>query len=217
MKYVIVVLLVMMVACGAGLYYCSMKVIDTASEISDQVTGEGGNLSDPLGALSALGGLASNIEKLQEEIEELEPVEPVHLRVLIDALTAAPDGWTAQDARGSMQSMGNFKISQANRRYENGAENKTIEISISDWAFNRALYAPFFLTTSFSQETTEGYNKGIKIGEDPGREEFQFDGKQGERTVLYHKRYSINVKGTGIEPAELEQWYKLIPKQDLPE
>ena len=203
MKYVIVVLLVMMVACGAGLYYCSMKVIDTASEISDQVTGEGGNISDPLGALSALGGLASNIEKLQEEIEELEPVEPVHFRVLIDALAAPPDGWTAQDARGSMQSMGNFKISQANRRYENAAENKTIEISISDWAFNRALYAPFFLTTSF--------------GEDPGREEFQFDGKRGERTVLYHKRYSINVKGTGIEPAELEQWYELIPKQDLPE
>ena len=74
MKYVIVVLLVMMVACGAGLYYCGMKVMDAASEISDQVTDEGGNVSDALGALSALGDLASNVENLQEEIEELEPV-----------------------------------------------------------------------------------------------------------------------------------------------
>ena len=213
MKYVIVVLLVLMVACGAGLWFCAQKAV----EIADEVTDEGGNISDPLGALSALGGMANDLEKLGEDLEGLEPTDPVPFQVLIDALAKVPDGWTAQDARGSIQSMGNFKISQGSRRYENQAEGKTIDISISDWAFNQALYAPFLLSTNFSQETTEGYNKGIKMGEDPGREEFTFAQKRGERTMLYRKRYNINIKGSGIEPEELQQWYELVPKQDLPE
>ena len=213
MKYVIVVLLVIMVACGAGLWYCGQKAV----EIVDEVTDEGGNISDPLGAIAALGGMANDLEKLGEDLEGLEPTDPVPFQVLIDALAKVPDGWTAQDARGSMQSMGNFKISQGSRRYENQAEGKTIDISISDWAFNQALYAPFLLSTNFSQETTEGYNKGIKMGEDPGREEFTFARKSGERTMLYRKRYNINIKGSGIEPEELQQWYERVPKQDLPE
>ncbi len=213
MKYVIVVLLVIMVACGAGLWYCGQKAV----EIVDEVTDEGGNISDPLGALSALGGMANDLEKLGEDLEGLEPTDPVPFQVLIDALAKVPDGWTAQDARGSMQSMGNFKISQGSRRYENQAEGKTIDITISDWAFNQALYAPFLLSTNFSQETTEGYNKGIKVGGDPGREEFTFARKSGERTMLHRKRYNINIKGSGIEAEELQQWYELVPKQDLPE
>ena len=89
--------------------------------------------------------------------------------------------------------MGNFQISQASRRYENEAEGKTIDVDISDWAFNRAVYAPFFLASNFSQETTEGYNKGIKLGEDPGREEFHYERKTGRENgalqqALQHRR-----------------------------
>ena len=72
------------------------------------------------------------------------------------------------------------------------------------------------LAANFSQETTEGYNKGIKLGDDPGREEFQSERKRGERTVLYGKRYNIVVKGTGIQPEDLGEWYGLVRKQTLP-
>ena len=61
MKIVVIILLVMMVACGAGLYYCGKKVVDTAAEISDQVTEEGVDISNPLGALSALSGMAEDV------------------------------------------------------------------------------------------------------------------------------------------------------------
>ena len=217
MKILIIVLLVMMVACGVGMVYCGKKVVDTASEISDQVTEEGIDISNPLGALSALSGMAEEVQKMQEELEAMEPVDPLPFQTLIDeALPEAPSGWTAQKPRGSLNSMGNFQISQASRRYENEAEGKTIDVDISDWAFNRAVYAPFFLAANFSQETTEGYNKGIKLGEDPGREEFHYERKRGERTVLYSKRYNIVVKGRGIEPEDLEEWYGLVRKQNLP-
>ena len=217
MRIVVIILLVMMVACSAGLYYCGKKVLDTAEEFSEAVTEEGVDVSNPLGALSALSGLAGDMKEMQEEMEAMEPVDPLPFQTLIDeGLPEPPNGWTAQKSRGSANSMGNFQITQASRRYENQADGKTIDVSISDWAFNRAVYAPFMLAANCSQESTEGYNKGIKLGDDPGREEFQYERKRGERTVLYAKRYNIVVKGTGIEPADLEEWYGLVRKQNLP-
>ncbi len=217
MRIVVIILLVMMVACSAGLYYCGEKVLDTAEEFSEAVTEEGVDVSNPLGALSALSGLAGDMKEMQEEMEAMEPVDPLPFQTLIDeGLPEPPNGWTAPKSRGSANSMGNFQITQASRRYENQADGKTIDVSISDWAFNRAVYAPFMLAANFSQESTEGYNKGIKLGDDPGREEFQYERKRGERTVLYAKRYNIVVKGTGIEPADLEEWYGLVRKQNLP-
>ena len=217
MRIVVIILLVMMVACSAGLYYCGKKVVETAEEFSEAVTEEGVDVSNPLGALSALSGLAGDMKEMQEEMAAMEPVDPLPFQTLIDeGLPEPPNGWTAQKSRGSANSMGNFQITQASRRYENQADGKTIDVSISDWAFNRAVYAPFMLAANFSQETTEGYNKGIKLGDDPGREEFQYERKRGERSVLYAKRYNIVVKGTGIEPADLEEWYGLVRKQNLP-
>ena len=217
MKIVVIVLVVMMVACGAGLYYCGKKVVDTAAEVSDQVTEEGVDISNPLGMLKALGGMAGDFQKMQEELETMEPVDPLPFQTLIDeALPETPNGWTAQKPRGSSNSMGDFKITQASRRYENQADGKTIDVSISDWAFNRAVYAPFFIAANFNQETTEGYNKGIKLGDDPGREEFHYERERGERTVLYAKRYNIVVKGRGIQPEDLGEWYGLVRKQNLP-
>ena len=107
------------------------------------MTEEGVDISNPLGALSALSGLAEDVQEMQEELEAMEPVDPLPFQTLIDeGLPEAPSGWTAQKPRGSSNSMGNFKITQASRRYENQAEGKTIDVSISDWAFNRAVYAP---------------------------------------------------------------------------
>jgi hypothetical protein len=110
--------------------------------------------------------------------------------------------------------MGNFKMSTASRRYT--AEGKSIDITISDYAFNKALYVPFSMMAMLSQESTEGYNKGITVGEDPGREEYKTASKRGDRQVLYLKRYHCAVKGSGIEPEELEEWYNAIKKDKLP-
>jgi len=132
MKIVVIVLLVMMVACSAGLYYCGKKVVETAEEFSDAVTEEGVDVSNPLGALSALSGLADDVQKMQQELETMEPVDPLPFQTLIDeGLPEAPSGWTARKSRGSSNTMGKFQITQASRRYENQADGKTIDVSIT--------------------------------------------------------------------------------------
>ena len=219
MKILVIILLVCIGACGVigfGVYYVGSKAVETVGAEMDKVTSEGGNLENPLGALSALGGAVSDLQGMQEELENMKPVDPLEFQTMInDVLPVIPSNWEAQDPKGSSQSMGNYKFTQASRRYT-GPNGEAIDVTVNDWAYNAAIYMPFFLAANFSQETTEGYNKGIKIGEDPGREEFTFARNRGERSVLYGKRFNIVVKGTGIEPAHLEEWYGLVRKSNLP-
>ena len=164
------------------------------SEPAPGVT-EGTNVTGPLGALGALANLANDAQSLQAELATMEPVDPVHFSVLLDALPDAPsDAWTAGEPRGETNQMGDFSMSVASNtfRRDDGAE---IEVTISDFAFNQFAYSGFTLAAAFSQESTEGYNRGITVGDDPGREEFDYASERGSRELLYGKRYHIKVEG----------------------
>jgi hypothetical protein len=169
---------------------------------------------NPLGALGALQDAAGDLEQLQKELESSGPAEPVHFSALLKALPDAPSGWQASEPRGATNQMGDFSMSTASREYT--SEGKRMEIEIADWAYHQALYAPFIMGARFSQESTEGYNKGIKIGEHAGRDEYRFSDKSGQRSVLYNRRYFVSVKGQGVEPAAFDEWWGLVKTSELP-
>ena len=152
-------------------------------------------------------------EKIQKDLENMKPVEPVHFSELLKFLPEPPAGWEGQKPTGSSNKMGEWSFTQVERRYSQG--EKRIEIQILDWAFHRELYAGFFVAAAFSQESTEGYNKGIKIGEDPGREEYKTAGKDGTLSVLVGKRFFVTIKGDNIEAAELREWWDRMDAKGL--
>lgn len=164
--------------------------------------------SNPLGQMSQFAKAMSDLEKVQTDLKEMKPVDAVPFSELLAFLPEAPSGWEAEKPRGESKQMGDWKFSQARRRYTSGG--KSIEVEIQDWAFQQALYAPFFLSASFSEESTEGYNKGIKLNEDPGREEYQFEARRGTLSLLAGKRFLTGIKGSGIEAAELREWLDRI-------
>ncbi len=179
-------------------------------------TTEGTTVTGPLSALEALSNLASGAESLQAELADMEPVDPVHFSVLLDALPMAPgDEWTADEPRGETNQMGAFSMSTASNtfRHEDGAE---IEVTISDFAFNQIAYSGFAMAANFSQESTEGYNRGITIGDDPGREEYDYESRRGSRELLFGKRYHIKVEGRQVEPEDLEPWHGRVDTDVLP-
>jgi len=168
---------------------------------------------NPVGFLSQMAKAGSDLEKIQKEMETMKPVDALSFTELMPFLPEPPSGWEASKPKGQSNQMGDMKFSEVEREYTMG--DKRIEIKITDWAFRQALYAPFFLMASFSQESTEGYNKGIKIGEDPGREEYKSDSKNGDLSVLVGKRFLVAVKGGPIEAAELRQWWDRIDSKGL--
>ena len=111
--------------------------------------------------------------------------------------------------------MGDFSMSMASNTYRHvdGAE---IEVAISDFTYNQLAYSGFTLAAAFSQESTEGYNRGITVGDDPGREEFDYERQNESRELLHGKRYHIKVDGRRVMPEDLESWHDLIDTDNLP-
>ena len=175
---------------------------------------EGETLSkNPVGFAAQMAKAGSDLQSIQAELEKMKPVDAVSYTELLPFLPEPPSGWEGSKPKGQSNQMGDMKFSEAERDYTMG--EKRMEVKITDWAFRQALYAPFFLMASFSQESTEGYNKGIKINDDPGREEYKNDSKNGDLSVLVGKRFLVSVKGNGIEAAELRQWWDRIDTKGL--
>lgn len=168
---------------------------------------------NPVGAMQKVIELSKNADTIQEKIANKEPVEPISFSELIDYLPQPPQGWQAEKPQGETNSFGSYSISQVNQTYTR--EDKRIKVSIYDWAFNSALFTPFMLSTEFSQESTEGYNKGIKIDDIPGREEYTYSTKQGSLNLLVNSRFLVRINGTNIEEFELREWWKLMDYESL--
>ena len=144
-------------------------------------------------------------------ISNSEPGKPISLRELLEYLPNPPRGWSAKDPEGETNSFGSYSVSQVSQTYTN--KNKKMKVSIFDWAFNSALYMPFLLSTEFSQESTVGYNKGIKIGDMPGREEYNYQSRRGSLNLLVDSRFLVRIDGRNIEDKELREWWS---QMDLP-
>jgi len=218
MKNYLLLFVLLAALAGSGCMSCLPDFSGSSESEPGEVTSEGVDIEkNPLGALGALAGMGSEIEKLQKDLEEMPTVEPRHFSELMKALPEeAPPGWTAADAKGSTSSMGDMQVSQASRVYsEDGGEGR-VEIKISDWAFNKLIYMPFILSAKLSTESTEGYNKGITVGEDPGREEYTFARNSGSRQILYHKRYHVQTDIRNLPAEAFQEWWERVLVEHLP-
>ena len=199
-----IAVLILVSGCGAN-----ENLKSSTSEVKEGVDIN----KDPLAAIQKVVKLGKNAGNIQQEIANKEPVEPITFKELLEYLPQAPRGWKAEKPKGETNSLGNYSITQVNQKYSQG--DKKMTISIFDWAFNSALYVPFLLSTEFSQESTEGYNKGIKIGNIPGREEYSYASKQGTLNLLVNNRFFVQIEGNNIEDSELQEWWQMIDQNSL--
>lgn len=167
----------------------------------------------PFGAIQKALEVGKNAGDIHQDLTNKKPVEPVSFKELIEYLPKAPQNWTTDKPMGETTSISKYSISQVSQVYTQN--HKEITVSIFDWAFNAALYMPFLLTTEFSQESTEGYNKGIKIGDVLGREEYTYSSKKGSLNLLVDGRFFVQIDGRDIEAEELREWWKLIDRKSL--
>ncbi len=74
---------------------------------------------------------------------------------------------------------------------------------------------PFLLSTEFSQESTDGYNKGIKIDNIPGRENYNYHSKKGSLSLLINRRFLVKIDGDKIEENDLIAWWEILDYKSL--
>jgi hypothetical protein len=140
-----------------------------------------------------------------------KPVDPVSFRDLQAVLPELP-GWERGKPTGErMTAPVNF--SEASVTHTKG--DATISTKITDSALNQLLVAPFamFLAGNYERETDSGYEKSIKVGDQPGFEKWDTEDKDGELTVIVNKRFIVAIEGRGIDNAKV--LHEVLDKTDL--
>ena len=164
--------------------------------------------------IRALAAIPQASESSQNsQIASKDTVETISLKELLDRLPPVPQGWTAAKPKGETNSWGDYYISQVRQTYTN--QDKEITVSIFDWSFNSTLHLPLLLTTGFSRESTEGYNKAIELDGILGREEYTYDSRQGSLNLLIDSRFLVQIDGSNIESTELRDWWQSIDLQSF--
>lgn len=211
-KQLCIVIALVAIPTGCGIFNSSKS--QTLESPTDEAE-TGIDISrEPVGAIFKALELGKDLRNIDiDNIEERESVEPVSFKDLMEYLPTAPSGWTAREPEGESNSFGNYSISQVSRSYTQ--DDKRMKVSIFDWAFNSALYTPFLLSTEFSRESTSGYNKGIKIDNMPGREEYTYQSRKGSLNLLVNSRFLVQIDGFNIEEEELRQWWQLVERRSL--
>jgi len=183
---------VLMSACGGSTDEATKQIQKAAEEIQKSV-GSGRGVQ---GVSKGLEDLARGMSSMAND-PNAKPVDPM----TIDALkTALPDlsGWEKGKPTGErMTSPVNY--AEAKVTFTKG--ESALDVKIVDSAMNQLLIAPFsmFLAVGYEKETDHGYEKGVKVGEYPGWERWDGEGKEGELNAIVAKRFIVQIEGRNIE------------------
>jgi len=183
---------VLMSACGANTDEATKQIQKAAEEIQKSV-GSGRGVQ---GVSKGLEDLARGMSSMAND-PNAKPVDPM----TIDALkTALPDlsGWEKGKPTGERMSS---PVNYAEAKVTFTKGDSAVDVKIVDSAMNQLLIAPFsmFLAVGYEKETDHGYEKGVKIGEYPGWERWDGEGKEGELNAIVGKRFIVQIEGRNIE------------------
>ena len=190
----VIAISMLMAACGGNTDDATKQLQKAAEEIQKSV-----------GSASSRGvqGVSKGLEDLARGMSSMagdpnaKPVDPMTIEAL---KTALPDlsGWEKGKPTGErMSSPVNY--AEAKVTYSKG--DSAIDVKIVDSAMNQLLIAPFsmFLAVGYEKETDRGYEKGVKVGDYPGWERWDGEGKEGELNAIVAKRFIVQIEGRHIE------------------
>ena len=151
---------------------------------------------------------------LSSYAQKQKKVDPVNWRKLTPFLIDI-EGWESEgDAEGSTISMGEFKMSQAERSYSAG--DKSLEIEIVDGAYVPMFYASFTTLAAFEVDTSEEYIKKVTIKGFPAVEKYEYDDKDAELMIVVADRFLVHLQGEDFKnAAELKKIAKLLHLKKL--
>ena len=199
----------------ASIFLVSCNLDSRFSSGEIQIAEEINFTEDFLDLIQKVLSTGKDAETFDESDRESKQIEPVSFQELIEYLPESRAKWKAEKPEGQTVSFKGYSVSQVKRSYSR--QDSKMTVSIFDWTFNSALYLPFLLTTEFSQESTEGYNRGVEIDGFPGREEYNYQTKNGSLNLLIDRRFFIRLDGDNIEESELREWWQKIDSKALSE
>jgi hypothetical protein len=113
--------------------------------------------------------------------------------------------------------MGEYHVSQASQKYQQGEgkERKTMEVEIIDGSYVPMVYAPFEIASRIRQESTSGYQRGLKVSGHPAFVDWKKKSERVNLSVLVSDRFLVTIKGRKVDEGTGEKWAKLLDVKQL--
>lgn len=140
-----------------------------------------------------------------------KPVNPVAFEALMPLLPELA-GWVRESPQGE-RITSIASVSTATTTYRKG--DATIDAKITDTGMNQMFFAPFvvLMTSGYSHETTDGWEKATKFGENPGLEKWEKSTKTGTLDVIVGRRFLIEYEGRNVD--DIRPVRELVERTDL--
>ena len=164
-----------------------------------------------IGLSAALLLGAASVLTAQDQKDAGQKAEAIDFRKLKEWLPAELNGIKRTDAKGERNKLGDLTVSNAQGTYSKGdGENvPRIEVEVTDYAGMKEMaqgLAMAWTATEIDKESDDGYEKTIKVKNNPGMETWQKEGKHGEVQLLVGKRYILTLRTDNVP---VEQFKKL--------
>ena len=169
---------------------------------------------DPNNPLAKLTAAAEQMQKAAEGFtSNRKPVPPVAFRELIDFLPKEMAGMKADEPKGETTTAGSWQYSQAEVDFRSEDGQRSVDVGIFDYAHIPFLYAPFtmMLSMNVARESTEGYEKSVKVDGYPAFEEWKKNGNS-EIVVLVGERFIVKTDTRGLGEGSAK---KIVEDLDL--
>jgi len=169
---------------------------------------------DPNNPLAQLTAAAEQMQKAAEGFtSNRKPVPPVAFRELIDFLPRKMAGMKADEAKGETTTAGSWQYSQAEVDFRSEDGQRNADVGIFDYAHIPFLYVPFsmVLKMNVARESTEGYEKSVKVEGYPAFEKWNKNGNS-EIVVLVADRFIVKSDTRGLGEGSAK---KIVEDLDL--
>ena len=186
---------------------CGKSEEEKAAEKAAEETREAAEALQRAAESAGSSGAAQGLEEFAKAMEGMagaisgttpdgKPVNPVAFQDLQTALPELP-GWERATPTGERMTAP-VAFSEAETHYTRGETSVTVKIV--DSAFSQLLIAPWamFLTAGYERESSEGYEKSVNVGGNPGFERWNKDSRNGELNLVVAKRFLVTVEGDNI-------------------
>ncbi len=171
--------------------------------------------AEPKDLAHAVDGLAKAVEAMGKAGvggKDGKPVEVVKFDRLLPLLPKPAGGWVGKEPKGSTGSFGKITVSEVSRVYRKG--DSTITVKISDSSFNPMAMRLFHMARMVRNESTEGYQKPVTIGGQPGVEQWTKASEKAKLQVAVADRFLVVVEGRKVEDPKVVEGFFL--SVDLP-
>lgn len=138
---------------------------------------------------------------------------PIHFSKLIEHLPGedAIAGFARKKPEGSTTAAMGFHSTVVAASYENRQdESQTIRIQLSDGVPTQVVTMAYSALAKFSQESTDGYEKGVQIDGFQGIERFTHAGQEGLLTMVVGS-VLVEIRTNGLPAEMLRTIWKQIP------